>query len=367
MANPVLGLEVDLWLRQAAGHLRAGEIGKAVQLYRRVLARQPRHPAALLGMGDAALQTGTLDVAEGFVAQAAGAAPRSPGPVLALARIRRIQGRPAEAIALCRKALTLGKREAATHVLLGEAQLDAGENEAATASFRRALKLDPGHQLAAHMLAALTDGEAAPRNTYVRELFDYYAGIFDTHLTTTLAYDVPARMRAVLDAALPDRAFERALDLGCGTGLVAEALAGRVGAIDGIDIAPAMIEAARARDRYRHLEAAEIGDYLARASTEGAYDLVTAADVFIYVGRLEGIVPGVARALRPCGHFVFSVEETAAADVAIRSSGRFAHGLGYLDGLARGAGLTPVRSEAVGIRKEHGVPIPGRILLYVRT
>lgn len=365
-ADPVAGLEIDLLLIQAAGHRRDGAVGKAVQLYQQVLSRQPANPTALLGMSEAALETGAVDVAQGFAAKAAAAAPRAAGPAIALARVRLAQKRPQDAIGQCRKAIALGARTAAIHVLLGEAQLDASDRPAAAASFGKALAIDPGHQLAAHMLSALTDGEATPRNAYVRNLFDYYAGIFDTHLTATLGYDVPTRMRQLLDRVLPGQRFEAVLDLGCGTGLVAEALSGRIGAIDGADIAPAMIEAARARGVYRNLDAVELGDVLGRPASAAAYDLVTAADVFIYVGRLEQVFPGVARVLRPGGHFLFSVEQ-ASDDVAVRSSGRFAHGRAYLDRLAHGAGLAPVAAQSVDIRTERGTPIAGHLLLYAKA
>ena len=56
-----------------------------------------------------------------------------------------------------------------------------------------------------------------------------------------LGYRGPAVILAALDEVAPGRAFGATLDLGCGTGLMAQALVGRAGPIDGIDLSPGMI------------------------------------------------------------------------------------------------------------------------------
>lgn len=362
-SSPVAELEIDLWLKQAAAHRRAGEIGKAVALYQKVLSRRPAHPAALREMGLAAFDTGALDVAEGLMTRAVEAAPRAAAGHIALGRVRAALGRPDEAIASYRKALTLAPNTAEIFPLLGEAQLDAGDRDDARKSFRMALKLRPGNRLVAHMLAALEDGAAEPRNAYAADLFDYYAGIFDSHLVSRLGYTVPSLMLGVIDELAPGRRFKAALDLGCGTGLVAEAFRDIVEAIDGIDLAPKMVEAARAKNLYRELAVSDIAAWLDRPATTSAYDLVLAADVFIYVGPLEEVFAGTAAALRPGGLFAFSVETLTEGDVEIRSSGRFAHSTTYVARLAAEHGLVPRVERDIAVRTERNVPIPGHIVV----
>ena len=362
-ANPVVELENNLWLKQAADHRRAGEIGKAVALYQKVLARTPAHPDALREMGLAALETGASDVAEGLVTRAVQAAPRAAAGHIALGRVRAALGRPREAIASYRKALSISPKAAEIFSLLGEAQLDAGEQDDARRSFRMAVRLRPENRLAAHMLAALEGGGAGPRNDYAADLFDYYSGIFDSHLVSRLGYAVPSLMRGLIDELAPGRRFNAALDLGCGTGLVAEALSGVLETIDGIDLAPKMVEAARAKNLYRELAVSDIVDWLDRATSKGAYDLVLAADVFIYVGPLEAIFAGTAAALQPGGLFVFSVETLAEGEVEIRSSGRFAHSIGYVRRLAAEHGLELRAARDIAVRTERNAPIPGHIVV----
>src|SRR5207253_11405772 len=87
---------------------------------------------------------------------------------------------------------------------------------------------------------------------YVRSLFDQYASNFDRALVEGLGYRGPALLRDALSAAVAARRrpfhVARAIDLGCGTGLVAEALHAHCGTIVGVDLSPAMAAAAR-RDR----------------------------------------------------------------------------------------------------------------------
>jgi predicted TPR repeat methyltransferase len=353
------------WFRQAVAHRENHQYGKAVALLRQVLAQQPGDPDALREMALAAYETGALDIAGELIGQSLQAAPLSPAGLTVLGRIRAAAGKPAEAVDAYRKAVSLAPRDAATFALLAESQLDLGDRELARKSLRKALKLNPRLKLAAHMLAALEDGAAAPRNAYTSALFDQYADTFEDHMSA-LGYAVPTALRQLVDSVAPDRRFAAAADLGCGTGLVAAAFADCVGAIDGIDVSTRMIEAAGRRGLYRDLEVADVATWLQRPASSTAYDLVLAADVFIYVGRLEAVFAGVAAALRPGGLFAFSVEHADSGEVEIRSSGRFAHAPDYIETLAAAHGMVRRAMETADIRSERGVPIPGRLLVLER-
>ena len=116
-----------------------------------------------------------------------------------------------------------------------------------------------------------------------------------------------------------------------------------------------MLAHARTHGVYDALHLSEIGAWLADAPT-AHFDVVVAADVFIYIGALESVFLDVARTLRPGGWLVFLVEETTAADYALQRSGRFAQLQAYIARLA-GTSFTIVAAVPAVIRKESGVPL----------
>jgi predicted TPR repeat methyltransferase len=88
-----------------------------------------------------------------------------------------------------------------------------------------------------------------------REGYDRWAATYED--TVEDAMDLALLERVAVDWD----AVGSAADLGCGTGRTGAWLAGRgVGGIDGIDLSPGMLEAARARGVYRSLREAGVGD-----------------------------------------------------------------------------------------------------------
>jgi ubiquinone/menaquinone biosynthesis C-methylase UbiE len=92
------------------------------------------------------------------------------------------------------------------------------------------------------------------------------------------------------------------LDLGCGIGRVAAALAPHVDSVLGLDIAPAMI--AEARRRHGTVACFATTDGMRLALPGNAFDLILAVDSFPYLvqeGVAEDHVADAARVLRPGG------------------------------------------------------------------
>ena len=122
-------------------------------------------------------------------------------------------------------------------------------------------------------------------------------------------------------------AGKRALDIGCGAGLLAEPLARLGAAVTGIDAAAENIEAARAH-------AAQSGlaiDYRTGGieALDGRFDLVTCLEVIEHVAEPESFARGLAGALAPGGLLVLSTpNRTALSRLAMITIGE-------------GAGLIP--------------------------
>jgi predicted TPR repeat methyltransferase len=241
-----------------------------------------------------------------------------------------------------------------------------GRRQDAIDAYQRALSLGADATQVAFALAALGVGatpEGSPSD-YVRELFDQYAGHFDQHLVQGLDYRTPALLEAAIRRCGP---VEQAdiLDLGCGTGLCAEHLRPWARTLTGVDLSDKMLDKARARGLYDRLACADIGAFLAQEDTQ--FDLVVAADVFVYFGDLEPVFGQVWRALRPGGRFCFSVEACdERQDFALTESNRFAHSLAYLRRLAGVAGFQLAEANRAPLRTEHGAEVMGYLAVLRR-
>lgn len=366
--DPIQELQIRQAIGQALDLHKAGKLGEAAAMCQRILKLDPRQAGALHLMGHIALQTGAPEIAVGSLNRALVLAPNAPGILADLGRALSDLGKHAEAVSAFRKALLKAPNDAKAHIGLAEAQLNLDKPAEALAHYRKALELSPGNKLAQHMISALTgERRADGMADYVPLLFDGYADKFDKHLGS-LQYHVPEKLREALEPFRPANGFAAALDLGCGTGLVGLAIRDIAPTIDGIDIAPKMIEQAKARNLYRHLRAGDTVEVLgADPDFAGPYDLVTSADVFIYVGPLEATFATLRARMAPGAIFAFSVEQAPnGAGSLIRSSGRFAHSPDYIDALAAEHGFTQRARHDLPIRTELKQPIPGQIYILQR-
>ena len=319
------------------------------------LAELERHEEAVAAF-DRALAAGTLNAAVHYRRG------------LALAALER----QAEAAQAWEQALGGDDQFVPAWVDLGSMMRDLGQRERALQCLERALALGADDPMLRFQVAALREAQQAPQappREYVQRLFDGYAEGFDAHLVDTLGYRTPQLLAEGL-ATTGVAHFATALDLGCGTGLLAAPLQGWVDRLDGMDLSAAMLEKARALGRYDRLEQGDIAEHLAR--TERRYALVMAADVFVYLGALEPVFEGVMRVLEPGGVFAFSVEAADGegeepADAApgpgpgyvLRSTLRYAHTERYLRTLAQAHGLQVCATRRHALRQDHGATIVG--------
>ena len=195
---------------------------------------------------------------------------------------------------------------------------------------------------------------------YMRNLFDNFAPHYDRTMLEKLGYRAHLDLRALANRVLPrERPPRRVLDLGCGTGLVGEAFKDLAagGRLDGIDIAPRMIEAARARGIYDDLILGDIETVLPALAPR--YDLILAADTMIYIGDLSATFKGVATRLEAGGFYLFAVESKEADGWEQTPMHRFRHSESYLRSLAHQAGLDFVDIMDCKLRNEASAPVPG--------
>ena len=272
---------------------------------------------------------------------------------------------------LFEQATEIAPRWAAAWFGLAQAQEGLGELEAAAAAYARARDCDAEDELGAGLRLALLTGDtpAGPPLSYVRGLFDQYAPRFERHLREDLAYRGPELLMQALAevCAARGRAFRfgRVLDLGCGTGLMGRFLQAQAGAIHGVDLAPRMIEATRATGAYAHAEAGDLQSFL-EAQDEASACLITAADVFVYLGDLAPAFRAGARALKRGGLFAFTLQSTQAGDFILGADMRFAHSAAYIRRIAAQAGLDMALLIEASKRKDAGRDVPGLVAVLAR-
>lgn len=259
--------------------------------------------------------------------------------------------------------------------LYGLAQEALGHKEDAATAWRQCLDLDPNDHFGARLDLARIGAMAAEQATsenFSGALFDAYAGRFDSHLTQILQYNAPALLRAALarccsNAGRPFR-FESVYDLGCGTGLMGEAIREETGFLAGCDLSPRMIERARAKAKadgsplYDKLAVAGLTSFLTSRPDHSA-DLVIAADVFVYLGELGPSFAQSARVLKPGGLLAFTVQGHGGEGVVVGEDRRFAHAEGWLRQRLGRAGFVPVILEPASTRQDRGVPVPGLLVV----
>ena len=135
---------------------------------------------------------------------------------------------------------------------------------------------------------------------------------------------VPALGASIL-ARLDPKAGERILDLGCGDGVLTAQISAAGALVTGVDASPDMVQAAAARGVDARLVDAR------NLPFRGEFDAVFSNAVLHWIPDADGVLAGVAAALRPGGRFVAEFgghTNVAAIAVAIRAVfGR--HGVGY--------------------------------------
>jgi predicted TPR repeat methyltransferase len=332
-----------------------GRPSEAMKCYEAAVQADPRCARAHLNRGNMLLASARIDEARNAYQLAVACDPRYAAAYFNLANLNCRSGEYEQALRNYGIAIRIKPDFADAFVALGNALADLGRTAEARESYQRAL--------------AISGDDAGPvPRAFVTSLFDDYASRFDTHLVDALGYSLPKSMREAAGRIIPnDRRFQHALDLGCGTGLIGAHFRDVVAEIDGVDLSPKMLEQARRKHIYNKLDCDEIVAWLERSATESlSFDIVLAADVFVYVGNLERAFNAIRTILADGGLFVFSVEHLSQGSFELLPTFRYAHSASYVRDLAPKHGFIIELSEQVNLRKERNAMIGGTIFVLTR-
>ncbi|MCA0199444.1 MAG: tetratricopeptide repeat protein [Proteobacteria bacterium] len=372
-----------------------GRVDEAIALYRRAVASAPQDAVALFALGSALRTQGAESEGHDYLRRSLEIDPGNARAHVNLGLTYFNTGNLKGAEASARNALLIDDQLQIAHVLLGltlaeqgdlpaaanalsraaasshhsealfalaAVQSALGHKSAAELALQRVLAAEPDNGEAKHVLNALHGAPIfAPDESYARETFDRLAQRYDTQELHFRGYNVPAAIADLIEAHEPERhSIVRLADLGCGTGLVAATLhdAFRTETILGIDTSPNMAKIAGAKALYDQIL---IGDARDIAKLEGTFDVITAGDLFPYLGELAAFMTAARARLAHGGLLAYSIELSQSAPVALGPDGRFVHTPSYVEDAGRAAGLNPVAARAITLRRLFGKDVAGLV------
>lgn len=147
--------------------------------------------------------------------------------------------------------------------------------------------------------------------------YDGWAGSYDVDLVEKLDWNAPERTAATLAKHAPVDAH--VLDVGCGTGLVGEALAALgFGQIDGLDLSAKMLETAGAKEVYSALHQMALGPTM--ELPDDRYNAIVAVGVFTAGHAKPDCLSELVRITRSGGHIAFSLRPDVWLDLGFKET-----------------------------------------------
>ncbi len=382
--------------------VRLGRVDEAITCYRRVTAMFPDNVDANLKLGNLLSSMGSTPEAISVLKQALYLEPANAAIHTSLGAALHFGGSDEDALKHCNKALEIDPdytmaREALALILVdkGEfpaalghfkkfgrdestvagliaryrAEIEHGNVEDAERALQRALSVSKNNGEARHLLAALhAEPLAKCEPGFVESIYTRAAQGYDRRMTTELKYQMPHESIQILKktGGTPE-SIDRWLDLGCGTGLVSNALLAehKVKERIGVDLCKPMLNRAAQGGGYNHLiqcDAADLSDL-----NDELFDLITAIDMIPYIGDLRQLSDAISANLRADGSLAITAIQDDCKTYRLTPAGRFAHNPSYIEKIFRGAGMNAVATENVRLRFDKGEDLPGILAVYVKN
>ena len=206
----------------------------------------------------------------------------------------------------------------------------------------------PDNIYARHIDAVFKGENIALDKVFIQKFFNHFADTYELVLQN-VGYQLPRNFRR-------GDVKGTIVDLGCGSGLIGEALKTPQNQIIGIDLSPKMLALAKKKNIYAALVENDITDYL-QNNLPPETALITAADVFCYLENPEEII-------RLCAphRLIFSIETSAETpNFTLSETGRYKHNPLYINNILTKHGYTSIKQTPLTLRTENGKPVEGVI------
>ncbi len=362
---------------------------ESLQLYHKVLNLDENSVEAILGIADVSLQVNDLDKAELYYKKSFNLARDIAGAHLNYGILLYRQKRLAEALEQYRAAVQLEpekpeisynlalilkevgeydealglmfnahqrcpkKKEFSVNIMETLSELYAQNAELALKIAENWQKIEPDNIFSKRIFAAISgvSASALDDKLYAEQLFDAFAETYDEVMTNLKPQIIDCFKVHHGDVC------GTALDLGCGTGMVAQKLKTADNAFVGVDISQQMIEIAREKNVYQELVCQDILSYLQEHPALKRFSVVLACDVFCYFGNLEDVLKKLKKS-----EVWFSVEaadEDRNVDFYLTATGRYKHKKSYIENLLQRLGFKEIEAFPLVLRQEKGQPVNG--------
>ena len=338
-----------------------GQLEQALENYDRAFQIKPEDPLAYHNQGIVHRELGQLEKAIESCNKAIQVKPDYAEAFFNRGAALQELGQLEQALENYDRAIQINPNYAEVYVSRGIALQEVGQLEKAIESCNSAIELNPSSNTAQHILNSLlgNDVRSVPEE-YIKNLFNKYAQNFENHLVNKLDYTSPSFFKKTLAGlGLTNKNFNKAIDLGCGTGLVGVEFRNIVDVLIGIDLSEKMIRQAKEKNVYDKLIDSDLINGLQALKTN--FDLFISADVFAYIGDLDSLFDSVKKHANNESLFIFSTEDLAGDGFFLQQTGRFAHSKNYILSTASYYGFQLEHFEQYNPRKNKGEWIVGGI------
>jgi predicted TPR repeat methyltransferase len=354
------------WNNLGRAQLHLENWHEAVRCFQQAVALQPNNALALNQLGNALFEQGKFDEAGERYREAARIQPDYAEAHYNLSRVLRLQSRWEEAALCLQRSLQINPNSALANAALADIYYgNLNRFGDALVHYRRVLALKPDDRKAQLLVEALTGGsrlEEVPAE-YVAAVYESLAPRFD-QMVGRRGDCSPQWLKSALGGPPPPASLD-ILDLGCGTGLCGLQFRSWARTLIGVDLSPAMLAQAQVRGIYDELIQSDL--LSAMQNRSGAFDLILASDVLLYVGNLAPIFEAVRRALRPGGRFAFTVDLLRdGPDYRLTPWIHFAHSRRYLERLANETSMREIAEQDVVFPREDGLHANGLVVVLNR-
>ncbi len=208
----------------------------------------------------------------------------------------------------------------------------------------------PKDVFAKHTLAGFSNKQSGVESKYSEKYFDCFADNYDSTMQR-IKYNILQKIKS-----LHLNFKGEILDMGCGTGLAAEAFKDGCNSFTGVDISQKMLEIAHKKDVYQCLIHDDIRHFLENNIIN--YNLILFLDVFDYVTNIEQII-----SLCKQTPLLFTIEncQKKIMDYQLTPTGRYQHNPEYIQQLLQKSGYANLETYPLVLREEDGKPVHGTL------